>query len=133
MSQFSNETIAEQSAMLVGIAIMLLGLLSSVPGVVFATGFAMVFGGKAFSCFTSLQDLDPRLRFRYTLVSALISIVVLTMVAWIVWDYTQTVVSFSSTIGLAFLGFAAVYFLTRSVLSFHRNPNFGTEGKDTEP
>ncbi|WP_442511742.1 hypothetical protein SH528x_003455 [Novipirellula sp. SH528] len=132
MTRLTNETLAEQTAMFAGIAIMLIGLPSAVPGIAFATGFAMVFGGLAFSCFTSIHELDRQLRVRYTLMSTLVSVLVLGMTAWIVWDYTKTVASFLYTIGLAVLSFALVYSLARSWLSRHRKPSCAVDCEGTE-
>ncbi|WP_146583128.1 hypothetical protein [Neorhodopirellula pilleata] len=132
MTRLTNETLAEHAAMIAGIAIMLLGLSSAVPDIAFATGFAMAFGGLAFSLFTSMHELDFQLRFRYTLMSTLISILVAGMTAWTVWDNTKTVVSFLSAIGSAVICFAFVYSFARSWLSRRRTPSCGVNCESTE-
>ena len=133
MNRLSNKSIAEQTATLTGAAVMVVGLLPTVPDAVFATGIVMTHVGIACSCFSSAREVGSELRLRYTIQSLFVSLALVAVVCWFVWGYTSSVTSFSLLIAAAASGYFAVYYLTRLCVGDRRSliSNDGNGG--TEP
>ncbi|MCC7336399.1 MAG: hypothetical protein IT422_15020 [Pirellulaceae bacterium] len=107
MSRLSNRSIAEQTAMSIGVAITLISLLPIIPKPIFAAGFSTVFLGVAFSSFSSRREIPKEKRLPYIVVGTIIETALIAMVCYIVWDCTNSFPLFIAVLA----GSSAIYFL----------------------
>ena len=116
MRRLTNTNIAEHVASFTGCAIMLTGLISTVPEVVFAVGFSIVFLGIGFSGLSSTCEIPVDERLPYTVLWFILNSALIGTVCYCVWPFAASIEAILYVLTVAVAIWVTTYKVTRRLL-----------------